>query len=260
MKALSRSLLSVAAAGGAVAALSAQAQAALQLASQVLLPGVPGLVCVDNSLCDSDPAVGVISIPPLEQSGVTATGIEVTSTGDQNAPAALDVTIGSVSNSSGVALPVDFAIGDTNFTSTRGFQIFLSVTWTNAAGSSLNLSWFADSSNQQGANSAADAPGTQFGATMLDSPESGTGTVTFSDTVPLNSAGPFSFTLEGSVDLTNGAELSATESVTAVPEASTWTMLLLGFAGLGVGSRLEASRRPRLRRPWPRQLKPSSSA
>jgi hypothetical protein len=243
MKALSRSLLSVAAAGGAIAALSAQAHATLQLASQVLLPGAPGLVCVDNSLCDSNPAVGVISIPPLEQSGVTATGIKVTSTGDQHAPAALDVTIGSVSNGSGVVLPVDFAIGDTNFSSARGFKIFLSVTWTNAAGSSLNLSWFADPSNQQGANSATGAPGSQFGATMLDSPESGSGTVTFSDTVPLHVAGPFSLTLEGSVDLTNGAELSATESVTAVPEASTWTMLLLGFAGLGLaGRRLSPSR------------------
>jgi hypothetical protein len=120
MKALSRLFLSVAAAGVAVAALSVQAQAALQLASDVLLPGAPGLVCVDNALCDSNPTVGVISIPPLEQAGVTATGINVSSTGGKDAPAALDVTIGSVSNNSGITLPVDFAIGDTNFSSARG--------------------------------------------------------------------------------------------------------------------------------------------
>jgi hypothetical protein len=241
MKSLSRLLLSVAAAGGAIAALSAEAHATLQLASAVQLPGVPGLVCVDNSLCDSDPAIGVISIPPLEQAGVTSTGIKVTSTGDRDAPAALDVTIGSVSNNSSVALPVDFAIGDTNFSSTRGFKISLSVTWTNAEGSSLDLSWFADPSNQQGANTGTDAPGTQFDTTVLDSPESGTGTVSFSDTVLLNLAGPFSLTLKGSVDLTNGAELSATESVTAVPEASTWTMLIAGFAGLGLAFRRKAA-------------------
>lgn len=243
MKALSRLFLSVAAAGVAVAALSVQAQAALQLASDVLLPGAPGLVCVDNALCDSNPTVGVISIPPLEQAGVTATGINVSSTGGKDAPAALDVTIGSVSNNSGITLPVDFAIGDTNFSSARGFKISLSVTWTNAVGSSLDLFWFADPSNQQGANSGTDAPGTQFATVMLDSPENGSGTETFSDTVPLNVAGPFSLTLEGNVDLTNGAELSATESVTAVPEASTWTMLIAGFAGLGLaGYRLSRKR------------------
>jgi hypothetical protein len=244
MKALSRLLLSVAAAGGAIVALSAPAHATLQLASQVVLPGVPGLVCVDNSpTCDTNPAIGVISVPTLNQSGVSATGIKITSTGGTEASAALDVTIGSVSNLSGIALPVDFAIGDTSFSSTRGFKISLSVTWRSAAGSSLDLSWFADPANQQGANIATDAPGTQFDTTVLDSPESGSGTTTFSDTAFVNLASPFSLTLKGSVDLANGGELSAMGSVTAIPEASTWTMLIAGFAGLAfAGYRLSPNR------------------
>jgi hypothetical protein len=81
---------------------------------------------------------------------------------------------------------------------------------------------------------------------VLDSPESGTGTTTFSDTVLLKIASPFSLTLKGSVDLTNGAELSATESVTAVPETSTWAMLIAGFAGLGFAGRRRSPNRSKL--------------
>jgi hypothetical protein len=41
--------------------------------------------------------------------------------------------------------------------------------------------------------------------------------------------------VQGHIDLANGGTESASESVTvAVPEPSTWTMLIAGFAGLGI--------------------------
>jgi hypothetical protein len=234
MKALSRLLLSIATAGGAVAALSAPAHAVLQFS---IGSGESSFGCVDNFSCDSSSAVGVISIPSISnpEFGVSATDVLLTSTGGSSAPAALDAKIGSFSNASGGALFGEFALGDTNFSSVKLFRISVSTTWTNAtADSELDVSWFADALNEQGASTPFDAPGTEFDSTELDSPESGNGTVTFSDTVALSISGPFSLTVQGDLALANGGTVSATESVTAIPEASTWTMLIAGFAGLGI--------------------------
>ena len=234
MKAFSRVLLSFAVAGGAVAALSAPAHATLQFS---IGNGESSFGCVDNFSCDNDSAVGVISIPSVSspEFGISATNVKLRSTGGAEAPAALDATIGSFSNTSGGTLSGAFALGDRSFNSAKLFRISVSTTWTNAtANSELDMSWFADPSNQQGANTPFDAPGNQFDSTELVSPESGNGTVTFSDTVALNVSGPFSLTLQGDLALANGATVSATESVTAIPEASTWTMLIAGFAGLGI--------------------------
>jgi hypothetical protein len=234
MKALSRLLLSIATAGGAIAVLSAPAHAVLQFS---IGSGESSFGCVDNFSCDSDSATGVISIRSVSnpEFGISATGVKLTSTGGTGAPAALDATIGSFSNSSDGALFGEFALGDTNFSSVKQFRISVSATWTNAtADSELDVSWFADPLNEQGGGTPFDAPGSQFDSTELDSPESGNGTVTFSDTVALNISGPFSLTLQGDLALAGGGTVSATESVTAIPEASTWTMLIAGFAGLGI--------------------------
>jgi hypothetical protein len=234
MKALSRLLLSIATAGGAVAALSAPAHAILQFS---IGNGESSFACVDNSSCDSDSATGVISIPSVssQEFGISATGVKLTSTGGTEAPAALDAIIGSFSNTSDGALSGAFALGDTNFKSAKEFRISVSTTWTNAtADSRLDVSWFADPLNQQGANTPFDAPGSQFDSTQINSPETGNGTVNFSDTVFLNVSGLFSLTLQGDLTLASGGTVSATETVTAIPETSTWTMLIAGFAGLGI--------------------------
>jgi hypothetical protein len=234
MKAFSRLLLSVAMAGGAVAALSAPAHAVLQFS---VGEGEASLTCVDNSSCDSDSATGVISIPSISspEFGVSASDIKLTSTGGTNAPAALDATIGSFSNTSDGSLSGAFALGDTNFSSAKLFRITASVTWTNAPNSELDLNWLADPENQQGGNNPFVAPGNQFDFTEFDSPTSGSGTQTFVDTVVLRLSGPFSLTLQGDLlGFPSGGTVSATESVTAIPEASTWTMLIAGFAALGI--------------------------
>jgi hypothetical protein len=234
MKAFSRLLLSVAMAGGAVAGLSAQAHATLQFS---IGNGEASLTCADNTPCDSDPATGVISIPSISSPafGVSASGINLTSTGGTGAPTALDAVVGSFSNASGQTLSGAFALGDTSFNSVKQFRVSVSATWTNAtADSELDVTWFADALNDQGANNPFDAPGSEFANIELDSPETGNGTVNFSDTVSVDLSGPFSLTLQGDLTLANGGTVSVTESVVAVPEASTWTMLIAGFAGLGI--------------------------
>jgi hypothetical protein len=234
MKAFSRLLLSIATAGGAVAALSAPAHAVLQFS---IGNGESSFGCVDNSPCDSASAVGVISIPSVSspEFGVSASDIKLTSTGGTEAPAALDATIGSFSNTSDGALSGAFAFGDTDFSSAKQFRITASVTWKNAPGAEIDVAWFADPANQQGGTNPFVAPGNEIDFTEFDSPVSGSGTQTFVDTVVLRLSGPFSLTLQGDLlGFPSGGTVSATESVSAVPEASTWTMLIAGFAGLGM--------------------------
>jgi hypothetical protein len=221
-------------AGGAVAALAAPAHATLQFS---LGNGESSFGCVDNFSCDSDPTVGVISVPSVTnpEFGISASDVKLTSTGGTAAPAALDAVVGSFSNSSGGALSGSFALGDTNFSSAKLFRITTSVTWKNAPGSELDLEWLADPANQQGGTNPFVAPGNVFDSTEFDSPVSGSGTQTFSDVVSLSLGGPFSLTLQGQLHgFPDGGTVSAAESVTAVPEASTWTMLIAGFAGLGI--------------------------
>jgi hypothetical protein len=96
------------------------------------------------------------------------------------------------------------------------------------------VAWFDDPANTQGANTPTDAPGSQFDSFSADT-VTGNDTADHSNTGALDVSPPFSLTVQGHIDLANGGTESASESVTvAVPEPSTWTMLIAGFAGLGI--------------------------
>jgi hypothetical protein len=233
MKALSRLLLSVVATGGAVMALSAPAHAILQF-SVGTGSSEQTFTCVDNSSCDSNPATGTISIPTISFEGITATDVQVWATGDS-----LNFTVGSLTNDTDGALNGIFAVSDTDFTSTAGrFRTSFSTTWSNAAGSGVDLIWVADRENGQGANSPEDAPGFEYDSFSATT-ETGNAFASYSNSGSLNVSPLFSLTVQGSIDLAPGGTESASESaVIAVPEASTWTMLIAGFTGLGIAGYL----------------------
>jgi hypothetical protein len=229
MKALSRLLLSVVTTGGAVMALSAPAHAVLQF-SVGTGSSEQFFTCVDNSSCDSNPATGTISIPTISFEGITATDVKVWATADS-----LNFTVGSLTNDTDGPLNGIFAVSDTDFSSNAGrFRTSFSTQWSNAPGSSVDLSWFDDSTNTQGANTPTDAPGIQFDGISADT-ANGSDTANFSNSGALAVSPLDSLTVQGSIDLAAGGTESASESaVIAVPEASTWTMLIAGFAGLGI--------------------------
>jgi hypothetical protein len=233
MKALSRLLLSVFATGGAVMALSAPAHAVLQF-SVGTGSSEETFTCVDNSACDANPATGTISIPTISFEGITATDVQVWATGDS-----LNFTVGSLTNDTDGTLNGIFAVSDTDFSSTAGrFKTSFSTTWVNAPGSSVDLLWVADRENRQGATSPQFAPGFEYDS-FSASTESANAFASYSNSGALNVSPPFSLTVLGSIDLTSGGTESASESaVIAVPEASTWTMLIAGFAGLGIAGYL----------------------
>jgi hypothetical protein len=97
------------------------------------------------------------------------------------------------------------------------------------------LSWFDDPNNEQGADNVTDTPGnlidsfTDMSTEIVDSfAHDGNGVI--------SDSGPFSMTEEAVFTLTPFGQLinrGQTEVKSAVPEPSTWAMMLLGFAGLG---------------------------
>jgi hypothetical protein len=107
--------------------------------------------------------------------------------------------------------------------------------WQNAIGSSITLSWFDDPANGQGADDPTDTPGNLIdsfthAATLFVDSFSHNGTGAVSD------PGPFSMTEQAIFTLTPFAQLvnrGQSEVKLAVPEPSTWGMMLLGFVGLG---------------------------
>jgi hypothetical protein len=228
MKPLSRLLLSVVTTGGAVMALSAPAHAVLQF-SVGTGTSEQFFTCVDNLFCDSNPATGTISIPTISFEGITATDVKVWATADS-----LNFTVGSLTNDTDGPLNAIFAVSDTDFSSNAGrFRTSFSTEWSNAPGSSVDVSWFDDSTNTQGANTPTDAPGIQFDGISADT-ATGSNTATFSDSGALAVSPLDSLTVQGSIDLAAGGTESASESaVIAVPEASTWVMMAIGFVGLG---------------------------
>ena len=127
-------------------------------------------------------------------------------------------------------------MSDTNFTGpVVSFLTAGSGVWQNAVGLKITLSWFDDPNNDQGADSVTDTPGnlidsfTDVSTELVDSfSHDGNGAVA--------DAGPFSMTEEAVFTLTPFGQLinrGQSEVKLAVPEPSTWAMMLLGFAGLG---------------------------
>jgi hypothetical protein len=190
----------------------------------------------DNAAGDTNSAVGTIQLAPTTINGVLIEG-ELASSTSPGPPNFLNNSVLNVINTTGVAKTVEVVVSDTGFTGpVTGFAAAGSGTWQNSIGSSLTFNWFIDPANGQGAGVTGATPGTKV--STFTSPTATDVIESFSNGVASGSfaaAGPFSMTLQSEYDLqpfgqlvNRGIDLDA-----AVPEASTWVMMLLGFAGLG---------------------------
>jgi hypothetical protein len=229
-----RSLCGVAAAG-MLGFVSAPADATLQIITDI---NGAMAACVDQAACDLNPAVGIIQVANSVINGVLINGSIQTSTGTpaNPGPDILNTSSLSIINTTNTTKSVTFAVSDTDFTGPVGsFQTAGSGTWQNAIGSTITLNWFDDPNNGQGADLPTDTPGnlihtfTNTATTIVDA---------FSDNFAgiVSDSGPFSMTEQAIFTLTPFGQLinrGQTEIKSAVPEPSTWAMMLLGFAGLG---------------------------
>jgi hypothetical protein len=230
-------LLSGLAAVGLIAGFSAPAHAVLQIAADI---NGAGFFCADNTACDTNPAVGTLQVANGTFNGVQVNGSIQSSTGTPANPgiAALSTSSLSIINATAIAKTIVFAIGDTDFLGpVTQFDSAGAGTWQLADGSTAAMNWYDDPLNRQGADTPIDTPGilldffSTTAAGLVDSfSHNGSG--------PVSDAGLFSMTEQGTFTLTPFAQLvnfgMAEDKVGTAPEPSTWAMMLLGFAGLGL--------------------------
>jgi hypothetical protein len=240
-------LLSGLATAGLIAGASAPAHATLQVAVDV---SGTTFFCADNTACDTNPAVGVIQVANGVINGVVVNGSIQTSTGTPANPgvASLNTSSLSIINTTALEKDITVAVGDTNFLGpVRSFEGAGSGTWQNAIGSTITLNWFDDPANVQGASTATDTPGNLIG-TFSNTATSLVDSFSHNGLGPVFDSGPFSMTEQAIFDLNPFGQLinrGQAEIKLAIPETSTWAMMLLGLCGLGYAGfrRTRTSRR-----------------
>jgi hypothetical protein len=115
--------------------------------------------CVDNNpACDTNTAIGTLQTSQTTFNGVTFLGSSQTST--QGAVNDLNTTSFQITNTNGTTVTYQLAVGDNGYS---GPVTLLSQsgsgTFNNAIGSTIDMTYYADTANGQGADTPTDFPG-----------------------------------------------------------------------------------------------------
>jgi hypothetical protein len=189
--------------------------------------------CADGQLgCDlSGGAKNLLTV----DTAVGGAFVQITLAQSSTSPNNLQLSSDNILNLSGAPITIKLLASDTGFAAPVTFiQESASLTFNDAVGSPASfLQFWADPLDTQGAN-PTNTPGallfTATGTPVTD-PDSFDGT----HTTPFFASGPFSMTEGAALNLVTGASVTGfQESMqSGVPEASTWTMIGIGFAALG---------------------------
>jgi hypothetical protein len=197
------------------------------------------LTCVDNAACDVNPAIGTLQLSATTVNGVTASGELDMSSGTPANPGLnfLNSSVLTVINNSGTVKTVDVIVSDTDFKGPVSMAAVAGAgTWQSTKNSTITMNWFDDPANVQGADGTGNTPGTLIG-TFTNTATAIVQGFSYSNAVPITDRSLFSMTVQSIYTLQPGGELlnrGQTEVKTAIPEPTTWALMLLGFAGLGI--------------------------
>jgi len=225
----------------ALIAAAAPAHAVLQISAN--LNGFI-LTCADGQACDTNSTPGQLAIANQTQNGVEILGSAQTqTTGVSNF---LNTSSFQLINHNPAPATVTVAVSGTDFPGPVSvFNASGSGTWQNADGSTIDLAWFADTANAQGADTPTDLPGAQLFATS----DAAVGTA---DSFAISQGGAFvdpdlysmSLGTSGTLVAWNGVVGSEPTLVgrsqtivttQAVPVSEPGSLALLGGALLGLG-------------------------
>ena len=241
---------------GLVAALFAVSVARADAALIVALDinGNPAACATDNnSVCsygvqivDQDPRLGFLAYgnTPIVIGGLSITGsVQQSEFGpDFNV---LNTSSAQLTNLTNQVLVATMAVSDTNFTPPVS-EAFISgsSTWQRAGGSSIDMKWYNDPLNGQGAQTANDTPGILLGS-FFDSITLPADATSFSlGPIAVSDPNPFSMTLWANMRLTaNATVVNRGQTILKPIEApEPVSMALFGLGIGGVAYRLRRRR------------------
>lgn len=210
------------------------AQATLQLALDI---NGQVFTCVDNAACDTNNTVGVLQTGVTNFAGVSFLGSSQTST--QGSINDINTTSFQITNNNTGTITYQLAIGDTNYQGpvTQLHQSG-SGTFQNAIGSTIDLTYYADQADAQGADSATDFPGTLQADSGVFTATTLADSFNFNHVSSFTDGDLYSMTLGTSGTLTAGGSLvgrSQDQIALNVGEPSSLFLLgmaLFGFVGL----------------------------
>jgi hypothetical protein len=195
-------------------------------------------------LTDINPITGVLDLG----SPVVIGGLEITGSIQQaivgGAFNILNTSSTQITNLTNTTISGTFAVSATGFTPpVSNAYVSGSATWQNAVGSGINMAWYNDPANGQGAETPTDTPGVQLYTCsdivelLADSTACAAGPIAVSDLQPFSMTLYTQFTLAPGATLVNRGmtELKPVEQL--VPEPASMILLGMGMLGAGIARR-----------------------
>jgi hypothetical protein len=220
-------------AGAATIGLMSPALATLQLS---ITDGTHTFSCADGQLgCDlSGGANNLLTVDTTLDGFFVQVTLTQSTFGSHNI---LQLSSANIENNGSAEGTLTFIASDTGFHApVSNIEESGSLTFNENVGAGLStVSFFADHANGQGAN-PLNTPGTlldSFSDTPATNPDSFAGT----HLSAFVSGTPFSMTESASLSVLGGGSVTGFDQAmtsSAIPEPSTWAMLVLGFGGLAL--------------------------